>query len=71
MAEPEDNCSPETRVAKVDRIWREEYGSSPERAVAELLADVRHFCDRHGLDYAERDRTAHGYYIAEVYSRTA
>ncbi len=61
-----DESSPEMRVAKIERIWREEYGSSPERAVAELLADVRHFCDRQGLAHAELDKRAHDYYVAEV-----
>ncbi len=33
--------------------------------MAEILADLRHCGDRHGLDYAERDRAAYGFYLAD------
>ncbi len=62
----EGEFSPETRVARIERIWREEYDSVPERAIAEFLADVRHFCDSYGLAYHEIDRKAYGFYLAEV-----
>ena len=60
-----DNAGPETRVATIERIFRTDYDNGPEQAVTEILADLRHFCDRHGLDYAERDRAAYGFYLAE------
>ncbi len=43
------------------------YGPSPVQRVAELLADVRHYCRRHGLDMAECHRKAHGFYLAEMF----
>ena len=63
-----DDSSPETRVAKIERIFRTDYGNGPAQGVAEILTDLRHYCDRHGLDYAERDRAAYGFYLAEVAS---
>lgn len=33
--------------------------------VADLLADLRHYCDAHGLDFADLDRRAYGNYTAE------
>ena len=60
-----DNAGPETRVATIERIFGTNYDNGPEQDVAEILADLRHYCDRHGLDYAERDRAAYGFYLAE------
>ena len=60
-----DDAGPETRVATIERIFRTDYDNGPEKAVAEILADLRHYCDAHGLDYAERDRAAYGFYLAE------
>lgn len=34
--------------------------------VADLLADIRHYCDVHGLDYFWCDISAQGYYAEEV-----
>ncbi len=31
----------------------------------DLLTDARHWCDRHGEDFAKLDRTAYGRYLAE------
>ena len=59
-----DNISAETRVAVIERILRTDYDNGPEQDVAEILADLRHYCDRHGLDHAERDRAAYGSYLA-------
>ena len=66
-----DESGPETRVAVIERILRDHYGTdsvNPGQDVAEILADLRHYCDRHGLDYGERDRAAYGFYLAEVAS---
>ena len=60
-----DESGPETRVAVIERIFRTDYEDGPEKAMAEILTDLRHYCDRHGLDYAERDRAAYGFYLAE------
>ncbi len=64
-----DESGPETRVAKIERIFRTDYDNGPEQDVTEILADLRHYCDHHGLDYGERDRAAHGFYLAEVASQ--
>lgn len=37
--------------------------TEPENIVAELLTDVRHYCDAHGLDYGHIDRQAHDTYL--------
>ena len=34
--------------------------------VSDVLADLRHFCDAHGLDFADCDKRARGYYIADL-----
>ena len=33
--------------------------------VADFLADLRHYCDAHDLDFADLDRRAYGNYTAE------
>lgn len=30
-----------------------------------VLADLMHYCDQHGINYAEQDELAHGHYRAE------
>ena len=37
-----------------------------ESSVTDLLADVRHYCDALGLDYAVMDQRAHSHYLAEI-----
>jgi hypothetical protein len=65
-----DDAGPETRVALVERILETNYGTDflidPEQDAAEILADLRHYCDAHGLAFHELDRKAHGFYLAEV-----
>jgi hypothetical protein len=65
-----DDAGPETRVELVERILKKHYGTDfmidPEQDAAEILADLRHYCDAHGLAYHELDRKAHGFYLAEV-----
>jgi hypothetical protein len=39
--------------------------NTPEEAVLGVLADLRHFCDEHELDYAAIDRRAYGQYLSE------
>lgn len=38
-------------------------------AVRELLADLRHWCDRNGMDYADEDRRAYQHYLAELFGK--
>jgi len=66
-----DESGPETRVAKIERVFRTDYGNGPEQDVAEILTDLRHYCDAHGLDYGERDRAAYDFYLAEAHGRAA
>jgi len=35
-------------------------------SLMDLLADLRHLCDRDGLDFAECDRTAQDYYVGDL-----
>lgn len=37
----------------------------PESDLADMLANLRHFADKHGLDFADADRRAYGYYTEE------
>jgi hypothetical protein len=59
------NAGPEMRVALVERIFTTDYDDGPEQDVAEILADLRHYCDAHGLAFHELDRKAHDFYLAE------
>jgi len=34
--------------------------------VADVLADLRHYCDAHGLDFADRDRVGRTHYVVEL-----
>lgn len=43
---------------------------NPGLAIADMLSDLRHLCDRLGLDFAQIDRQAHGYYRSELQSKT-
>jgi hypothetical protein len=43
----------------------EEADVEPDTCVADLLADLRHLCDRLGLDYAKLDRRAYHNYAEE------
>jgi len=74
MAETDD-ASPETRVELVERMLKINYGTDPlidpEQDAAELLADLRHYCDAHGLAFHELDRKAQGFYVAEALSLSA
>jgi len=35
-------------------------------ALVDLLADLRHYCDSHGWDFADADRVAHDHYLIEL-----
>lgn len=51
-----DEFDPERRAKKVGRVLEHEYGDDAPQAVAELLADVRHYCDAHGLAFGGLER---------------
>ena len=61
------------RVAQALAYYRvaalREPGSSAETVLADLLSDLRHFCDRVNLDLAQLDRMAQRKYLTEKYSR--
>ncbi len=46
-----------------------EPGASVDTVLADLLSDLRHFCDRVNLDLAQLDRMAHRKYLTEKYPR--
>jgi hypothetical protein len=37
----------------------------PETIAADMLADLRHYCDAHGLDFADCDRRGQDHYTNE------
>jgi hypothetical protein len=37
-----------------------------DAAVIDLLANLRHYCDRHHFDFAKLDRLAYQHYVAEL-----
>lgn len=43
--------------------WHEDY------AVADMLTDLRHYCDAAGIDFADQDRAARAHYVAELAER--
>jgi hypothetical protein len=47
-------------------MFMEETGAEECDALADLLTDLRHWCDRHGVDYAEQDARAEFHYEAET-----
>jgi hypothetical protein len=45
--------------------WCKDWDSGREGLI-DLLADARHWCDRHGEDFAALDRMAYQHYLAEI-----
>ena len=37
-----------------------------DASLIDLLTDLRHYCDAHGLGFADADRLAHQHYLAEL-----
>lgn len=46
----------------VTNIRKADYGTH----ISDLLADIRHFCDKHALEFHELDRDGYRHYSAEV-----
>ena len=40
---------------------------NPATQLIDLLADIRHWCDRHGEDFARLDRLAYDHYLTELH----
>jgi len=53
------------RVAHI-LTWIRDWDTPPEGLI-DLLTDARHWCDRHGEDYARLDRIAHQHDLAETH----
>ena len=61
------------RVARAHRAMHKYYENGTLRpkeyerqfAVRDLLADLRHYCDKYHLDFAGEDRSAYNHYLAE------
>jgi hypothetical protein len=51
---------------RASRVQSAMTGVADYGCIADLLADIRHFCDVHGLDYEQEDQTAYGHYLAEL-----
>jgi len=38
----------------------------PHSCLIDILADARHWCDRHGKDFGKLDREAYNHYVTEI-----
>lgn len=47
-------------------LKRYDTDSELKGCLIDFLADARHWCDRHGENFAELDRKAHDHYTTEV-----
>ena len=60
------------RVARIEPAYTDHHDAhgrighdSRAYFLADVLADLRHYCDAHGLDFAECDARGRGHYLAE------
>jgi hypothetical protein len=54
------------RARRIDCLLaRCDDGNAPRESLIDLLADARHWCDRHEYDFADLDRVAYQHYAAE------
>jgi len=60
------------RAARVARLFRDWYQLNPrdpkgdqEAAVRDVLADVRHYCDAHSIDFARQSNASYVLYLDE------
>lgn len=56
------------RAAKADRVVANYSDDTDDlgEALSDLLGDLRHFADAHGIDFAERDREGYRGYLLEL-----
>lgn len=57
------------RVARIEKIIKRDNGThidDKKAGVSDILANLRHYCDAHGFDFAELDRAAHQHYLHEL-----
>jgi hypothetical protein len=57
-----------SRAARCARVLGR-YGTddTAKGCLVDFLADARHWCDRHGEDFAGLDRQAYQHYLAELH----
>lgn len=48
------------------QAFMDKTGSELEYAVGDLLCDLRHFCDYHGIDFDDENANGRGHYEAET-----
>lgn len=54
-----------TLMSTYDDLLGEVHEEPDALRLASVLTDVRHFCDVHGIDYYEAERTSYQHYLAE------
>ncbi len=60
---------PELKMDKAEAalaIFFDLEGADPGAAVTDVLADLRHFCDRYSLCFGDLDRIAYQHYLVEL-----
>lgn len=55
-----------TAAAVALDAFRHHTGAEPEDAASDLLADLMHWCDRHGASFSIELRRARSHYAAET-----
>ena len=61
-------------LSRVQKIAREHYEDTEDERgrilpcffVRDILTDLRHYCDRYGVEFGAADRAAHGVYLEEM-----
>ncbi len=53
------------KLAATLRQYQNNEKANTDSAVVDMLTDLRHVCDRYGLDYASLNRIARGHHIVE------
>ncbi len=54
------------RMGRVRRALSNYDEPTLDSAVVDILADLRHYCEAMGMDFADLDRVALGHYLAEM-----
>ena len=57
------NADRAERLHRVLETYNDEWDTHAN--LIDLLADARHWCDKHRLDFAKLDRTAYGQYLVQ------
>lgn len=65
--EPDDSAVRSNTVQAIVTSYCKDMGIDQTEALASLLADLRHFCDAHQLQFKDIDRNGHLQYTAERY----